>query len=71
MRERRETGKQDFVFVKNSRGNTGKTVPEIFAPRNMMLPRLTVDAIMNGVPETKIIEKISNGALTHAGERTD
>lgn len=37
----------------------------------MVLPRLTVDAIMNGVPETKIIEKISNGALTHAGERTD
>ncbi len=29
----------------------------------MMLPRLTVDAIMNGVPETKIIEKSATERL--------
>ncbi len=34
----------------------------------MVLPRLAVDAIMNGVPETGTTEKISNGVLTHDGE---
>lgn len=34
----------------------------------MVLPRLVVDAIMNGVPETGTNKEICNGALTYAGK---